>query len=71
MAVSASDIPDVPVLEAIGNRRSFRYYDPSRTVEDWKIHTMLQAGRLASCQGNINATEAIVVTKDSDLWDEI
>ena len=32
---------------------------------------MLQAGRLASCQGNINATEAIVVTKDSDLWDEI
>lgn len=71
MAVNASDIPDVSVLEAIGNRRSFRYYDPSRTVEDWKIHTMLQAGRLASCQGNINATEAIVVTKDSDLWDEI
>ncbi len=32
---------------------------------------MLQAGRLSSCQGNINATEAIVVTKDSDLWDEI
>ena len=32
---------------------------------------MLQAGRLASCQGNINASEAIVVTKDSDLWDEI
>ena len=47
MAVSASDIPDMPVLEAIGNRRSYRYYDPSRTVEDWKIQTMLNAGRLA------------------------
>jgi len=71
MPITASDIPDVPVLQAIGDRRSFRYYDPTRTVEDWKIHTMLQAGRLSSCQGNINATEAIVVTKDSDLWDEI
>lgn len=72
MAVSAADIPDKTVLQAIGDRRSIRYYDPERTVEDWKIQTMLQAGRLASCQGNINATEAIVVTKDStDLWDEI
>ncbi|HWH13231.1 MAG TPA: nitroreductase family protein [Miltoncostaeaceae bacterium] len=71
MSISAADIPDVPTLQAIGNRRSIRYYDPERTVEDWKIQTILQAGRLASCQGNINATEAIVVTKDSDLWDEI
>lgn len=71
MSISAADIPQVPTLQAIGNRRSIRYFDPDRTVEDWKIQTMLQAGRLASCQGNINATEAIVVTKDSDLWDEI
>jgi nitroreductase len=72
MSVSAAEIPDKTVLQAIGDRRSIRYYDPERTVEDWKIQTMLQAGRLASCQGNINATEAIVVTKDtSDLWDEI
>jgi len=71
VSISAADIPDVPTLQAIGNRRSIRYYDPERTVEDWKIQTMLQAGRLASCQGNINATEAIVVTKDSELWDEI
>jgi nitroreductase len=71
VSISAADIPDVPTLQAIGNRRSIRYYDPERTVEDWKIQTILQAGRLASCQGNINATEAIVVTKDSDLWDEI
>lgn len=71
VSISAAEIPQVPTLQAIGNRRSIRYYDPERTVEDWKIQTMLQAGRLASCQGNINATEAIVVTKDSDLWDEI
>ncbi len=71
MAVNASDIPDMPTLQAIGSRRSYRYYDPTRTVEDWKIDTMLNAARFSSCQGNINCTEAIVVTKDSDLWDEI
>ncbi len=33
---------------------------------------MLQAARFASCQGNINATEAIVVRKDTcELWDEL
>jgi nitroreductase len=71
MAVNASDIPDMSTLQAIGNRRSYRYYDPTKTVEDWKIDTMLNAARFSSCQGNINCTEAIVVTKDSDLWDEI
>ena len=71
MSISASEIPSKDLLQAIGDRRSIRYFDPERTVEDWKIQTILQAGRLASCQGNINATEAIVVTKDSELWDEI
>jgi len=72
MSVTAAEIPDKTVLQAIGDRRSIRYYDPDRKVEDWKIQTILQAGRLASCQGNINATEAIVVTKETcDLWDEI
>ncbi len=69
---SAVEVPDKSLLKAIGDRRSIRYFDPDRTVEDWKIQTMLQAARLASCQGNINATEAIVVRKDeTDLWDEI
>jgi hypothetical protein len=72
MSVSAADIPDKNFLQTVGDRRSIRYYDPERKVEDWKIQTMLQAGRLASCQGNINATEAIVVEKETcDLWDEI
>ena len=66
------DFPDVPVFQAMGDRRSIRYYDPDRKVEDWKIEAMLQAARHSSSQGNINATEAIVVQKETcDLWDEI
>jgi nitroreductase len=66
------DFPDMPVFQAMGNRRSIRYFDPERKVEDWKIEAMLQAARFSSCQGNINATEAIVVQKETcDLWDEI
>jgi nitroreductase len=67
----ANEIPDVPLLRALGDRRSIRYFDDARTVERWKIETMLQAARFASCQGNINCTEAIVVTKDSEVWDEL
>ena len=66
------DFPDVPVFQAMGDRRSIRYFDPDRKVEDWKIQAMLQAARHSSCQGNINATEAIVVQKETcELWDEI
>jgi nitroreductase len=72
MSVSASEIPDTPVLQAIGDRRSIRYFDPDRKVEEWKVQAILQAARSSSCQGNINATEAIVVQKETtDLWDEI
>ncbi len=72
MSITAADIPDKTVLQAVGDRRSIRYFDPDRKVEDWQLQTVLQAARLASCQGNINATEAIVVQKEtSDLWDEI
>jgi nitroreductase len=68
----AEEIPDVPVLRALGDRRSIRYFDPGRKVERWKIETMLQAARFASCQGNINATEAIVVEKDRcEVWEEL
>ena len=72
MPIDANDVPDVPVLRALGNRRSVRYFDPDRTVERWKIEAMLQAARFASCQGNINATEAIVVRRDEcDVWDDL
>jgi nitroreductase len=69
---SAAEIPDVPLLQALGNRRSIRYFDEAKSVEDWKIESMLQAARFASCQGNINCTEAIVVRKDTcEMWDEL
>ena len=71
-APPASQVPDVPILEALGNRRSIRYFDESREVERWKIEAMLQAARFASCQGNINATEAIIVRRDEcEHWDEL
>ena len=68
---ASAEIPDVPVLRALGNRRSIRYFDASRTVERWKIETMLQAARFSSCQGNINCTEAIIVTKHSEYWEDL
>ena len=72
MSVSAAEIPDKSFLQTVGDRRSIRYYDPDKKVEDWKIQTILQTARFASCQGNINATEAIVVQKETcDIWDEI
>ncbi|HWH15648.1 MAG TPA: nitroreductase family protein [Miltoncostaeaceae bacterium] len=69
---SPEAVPDLPVLRALGDRRSIRYFDPERTVERWKIETMLQAARFASCQGNINCTEAIVLRQEtSPLWEEL
>ena len=69
---SSSDVPDVPILQALGNRRSIRYFDADRPVERWKIEAMLQAARFASCQGNINCTEAIVLRKEEcDVWEEL
>jgi nitroreductase len=70
----ASEVPDLPFLQVVGDRRTIRYFDADRKVESWKIQAMLQAARIASCQGNINATEAIVVEKetcDPDIWDDL
>ncbi len=68
----ASSVPDLPVLQALGNRRSIRYFDPERKVEEWKLETMLQAARFSSCQGNINCTEAVIIRKETcEIWDEI
>lgn len=51
------------LFEVMGNRRSIRFFKPWKEVEDWKIQMMLQAARYASCQGNCNSTEAIVIDK--------
>lgn len=47
--------------QAIGDRRSYRYLDPDRPVELWKVQKMLEAARLASHFGNNNAARALVV----------
>jgi len=49
------------LIEAIGNRRSFRYLDPEKPVEIEKIQAMLEAARIASHFGNNNAVCALVV----------
>lgn len=51
--------------EVIGSRRSFRYLDPDRPVEIEKIQKMLEAARLASHFGNVNAARALVVNRHS------
>jgi nitroreductase len=68
----ASQIAPTPFFQVAGNRRAIRYFDPEKKVEDWKIQAILQSARFASCQGNINATEAIVVQKETcEVWDEL
>jgi nitroreductase len=50
--------------QVIGNRRSMRFLDPDRPVEIEKIQRMLEAARLASFWGNVQALRAVVVMKD-------
>ena len=52
------------VMQVLGNRRSIRYYLPHRPVEREKVQTMLEAGRRASCVGNVTVARAIVIWKD-------
>ncbi len=49
------------LYQAIGSRRSVRYFQSWRPVEMAKIQKMLEAARLASQGGNIGAVRAIVV----------
>ncbi len=60
-------------LEAIGSRRSIRWYDPNRPVEKWKIQAMLEAARLASTVGNVCAVGAVVCYRDEhpEIWEFI
>ncbi|MFQ5698995.1 MAG: nitroreductase family protein [Myxococcota bacterium] len=51
------------VQEAIGSRRTFRYLLPHRPVEREKIQKMLEAARIASHWGNVQALKAVVVER--------
>ncbi len=51
------------VQEAIGTRRTFRYLLPHRPVEREKLQKMLEAARIASHWGNVQALKAVVVER--------
>jgi len=60
--------------EAIGRRRSMRFLLPHRPVEHDKIQRMLEAARLASFWGNVQALRAVVIeraTASKDVVDAI
>lgn len=51
------------LYDAIGSRRSYRFLQPDKPVEQEKIQKMLEAARLASFWGNVCALRAVVVDK--------
>lgn len=51
------------VQEAIGSRRTYRYLLPHKPVELEKIQKMLEAARIASHWGNVQALKAVVVER--------
>lgn len=53
------------LYEAIGRRRSIRFLNPYKPVEPEKIQRMLEAARIASHWGNVQALRAVVVFRDS------
>ena len=53
------------VQEAIGSRRTYRFLLPHKPVELEKIQKMLEAARLASFWGNVQALRAVVVHRET------
>ena len=51
--------------EVIGRRRSIRFIRPDKPVEHEKIQKMLEAARLASFWGNVQALKAVVIERSS------
>ncbi|MFZ0886914.1 MAG: nitroreductase family protein [Candidatus Binataceae bacterium] len=60
--------------EVIGIRRTIRFYNPYRPVEREKIQKMLEAARIASFWGNVQALRAIVMFRGEspqEKWDAL
>ena len=57
-------------FDVLGSRRSIRYFKPWKPVEPEKLETILQAARIASHMGNVNAAQAIVFT-DKDIKERL
>jgi nitroreductase len=53
------------VQEAIGSRRTYRFLLPHKPVELEKVQKMLEAARLASFWGNVQALRAVVVHRET------
>ncbi len=53
------------VQEAIGTRRTYRFLLPHKPVELEKIQKMLEAARVASFWGNVQALRAVVVHRET------
>jgi nitroreductase len=53
----------VELKEVIGRRRSIRFLRPDKPVEREKIQKMLEAARLASFWGNVQALKAVVIER--------
>ena len=51
-------------LEAVGSRRSIRWFKSWKPVEEEKIQRVLEAARLTGCPGNLQPWRAVVVTAD-------
>lgn len=55
--------------QVVGNRRTIRFFDPNRPVEEEKIQVMLEAANRASRAVNADFAKAIVCYRD-ELTDE-
>ncbi|HWP91643.1 MAG TPA: nitroreductase family protein [Thermodesulfobacteriota bacterium] len=64
------DIARRDFFEVVGSRRSIRYFKPWKPVEPEKLEAILQAARIASHMGNVNAVQAIVFT-DKELKEKL
>src|SRR5208283_3648144 len=65
---------EMELKQAIGIRRTIRFYNPYRPVEREKIQKMLEAAHLASFWGNVQALRAIVMFRGEspqERWDAL
>jgi len=64
-AISAPPSAGLPFKQAVGNRRSIRFFRPYQPVEKQKVQKILEAARLQSQHGNASAIrKAVVVYRD-------
>jgi nitroreductase len=57
--------------QVLGIRRSIRYFEPKKPVEQEKIQKILEACRVASCAVNAHWLKAVVVKRDDIAPDDL